>query len=97
MDSGRGVEGSYWSRLEVPFKRLIVDLANELQPEESEGGRSISDWESALRSAARSAFGEATTSMGTSARSLKAIANAERVFYIRIDRTLNEIMAAAQS
>lgn len=92
-----GVERYYWSQIEVPFKQFMMNLADEMQDDHSEGEQSLADWALTLRSSASKAFVEATSSMDTSTKNLKALANAERVFVTRIHRTTNEIMTAIQS
>ena len=68
---------AYWSRLEGPFKRLLVDLPHDRNEDGDYGDHQISDWRSALRSAVQAAFRETTRGMEGSPRNLKALAGAE--------------------
>lgn len=74
----------YWSRLEVPFCRLLVRLAEDVVVDEEgepQYGRSaLPEWAATLRRAALVAFDQVATALDGSARALKARAVAEREF-----------------
>jgi CRISPR system Cascade subunit CasA len=81
----------YWSQLETPFRRFIVDLSLDKTMEEGEwvyGRTALPVWTAAVGQAARRAFREAIGSFDTSARGLKAAARAEREFERRLGRII---------
>lgn len=74
----------YWSRLEQPFKKLLIDLPNDFQ-QQTDGHtvpdeRAIKDWAGSLQETARGTLAKAINSLSGSARDLKAAAEAEKVF-----------------
>lgn len=73
-----GAERAYWSRLEAPFKQLLVELPDDKDEESEYGGVQFSKWKSTLREALWNAFRESTRGMERSIRNLKAVALAER-------------------
>lgn len=87
---------AYWSRLEVPFKRLLVSLPRDVTESSSgerEYGRTeMPRWARTLRREAWSAFEVAVRGLDGSARSLRARAVAEAQFKWRIDRILRPYM-----
>jgi len=88
---------AYWSRLEPIFTNLLFDLANEMRDREhverlQETGNkllALTSWVVGVRQAARGAFQDTTRSLNNSARSLKAVACAERAFRGQLARILN--------
>ena len=70
-------ERVYWSRLEVPFKRLLAKLPED----RNEYGRYVehrlAEWKAMLRSTVLAAFEESTRKMDQSTRSFRALARAE--------------------
>ena len=73
-----GAGRAYWSQLETPFKRLLVELPDDKDEESEYGGVQIGKWKSTLRHALWKAFRESTRGMERSTRNLKAVALAER-------------------
>ena len=73
-----GAARAYWSHLEAPFKRLLVDLPDDKDEEGEYGGVQIGRWKSTLRDALWRSFRESTRGMERSTRNLKAVALAER-------------------
>lgn len=75
--------GRYWSRLEAPFARLLVRLPDD-RADGGEGGGAADlafrAWATELRRVARDVFAETTRGLDDSARSLKAVARAQRSF-----------------
>ncbi|MGH2353250.1 MAG: type I-E CRISPR-associated protein Cse1/CasA, partial [Chloroflexota bacterium] len=73
-------ERLYWWRLEVPFRNFLLKLppAVEAAPDADPPGReAIARWRDAVGTAARLAFEEVAQGLGTSGRTLKAVAAAE--------------------
>lgn len=86
-------EAAYWPGLEGPFKRFMVDLADQwpTYAPDAEDAKPLpvqQDWADQVGRAARSAFATATSGLGSSARTLKALALAERAFNTRLRRIL---------
>ena len=73
-----GAGRAYWSRLEGPFKRLLVELTDDRDEAGEYGGVEIGKWKSTLRHTLWEAFRESTRGMERSTRNLKALALAER-------------------
>lgn len=76
-------ERFYWPHLEAHFRRLLVDLPDDSTATEDGveyGGKELLAWATEVRHAASGAFHQTTNSLDTSARALKAVAQAERVF-----------------
>jgi hypothetical protein len=71
-------ERPYWARLDVPFRRLMADLADAWAGDEEH--IPMREWATAVRDAARDAFEGATRSLETSARGLRAAAEARGQF-----------------
>lgn len=78
----------YWSRLETPFKRFMVELAEERAGNRPENA--FREWVVALRDSAVGAFKEATLGLDGSGRTLRAVALAEREFNRRLRELLEE-------
>jgi CRISPR system Cascade subunit CasA len=93
-----GAAAFYWSRLEPPFKQLLLDLPeDESADEDGEveyGGREMRRWARTLRDTATEAFRVATRSLDISSRSLKAAATAERLFRSKLRTTLADYLQA---
>jgi CRISPR system Cascade subunit CasA len=92
-----GAEQSYWSRLETPFRRLLVDLERDRQVDELDfpevvryGATVWPAWTGRVELAAKTSFREATRGLDGSARNLKAVALAERTFNYELRRALGE-------
>jgi CRISPR system Cascade subunit CasA len=86
-------EAAYWPALEGPFKRFMVDLADQRPPydpdaEDAKPLPAQQEWAGQVEKAARNAFATATSGLDTSARTLKALALAERAFSTRLHRIL---------
>jgi CRISPR system Cascade subunit CasA len=86
-----GAERRYWSRLETPFKELLIDLErdqhveNPNYPDQIAYGVSVLPaWADTVIAAARRSLEDVTRSFDTSARTLKAAAVAERQFWSQI-------------
>ena len=73
-----GADRAYWSRLEAPFKQLLVELPDDKDEAGEYGGNRFPKWKNTLRDTLRAAFNEATRGMERSTRNLKALALAER-------------------
>jgi hypothetical protein len=82
LDAGR----AYWSALEAPFKRLMLDLPNDTQPggQQGYGAVTLPAWQQRIRRAARAALLSATSGFNGSGRTLKAAATAERALDYRL-------------
>jgi len=76
----------YWSRLEAPFKRFMVKLAEERAS--GEPGTAFREWIATLHDSALAAFREATLGLDGTGRTLRAVALSEREF----NRRLREIL-----
>ncbi len=94
-----GIEAFYWSRLETPFKALMLGLPDDVR-EVMDGEDLISvfgeiemrKWAATLRRCAEDALLNATRSLGMSARNLKAVTAAERLLQSLLGRKIdNEI------
>jgi len=79
---------AYWSRLDTPFSRFLVDLVGDRVKDEDGdwgyGATVLPVWTRDVVRAARDAFKETTSSLDTSARELKAVAQAQREFNRRL-------------
>ena len=73
-----GAGRAYWSHLEGPFKRLLVELPDDKGEEGEYGGVQIGKWKSTLRHTLWEAFRESTRGMERSTRYLKPLSLAER-------------------
>jgi CRISPR system Cascade subunit CasA len=72
-------ERRYWSRLEVPFRRLLAALPEDQDKETGAYGiTKLPEWAVTLRDTAWAAFNEATSGLDQSARALEGVAKAER-------------------
>lgn len=81
------VERGYWWRLELPFKSLLSSLPEVSNEDTAPGETAVeATWAMEVLDAARTAFTEVTRSLDTSARSLKAVAQAERGFNGNLER-----------
>lgn len=79
-----GALSSYWSRLESPFKQLLLSLPNGSRTDQENGEAyneaALQAWANTLIATARSAFTRARNSLSDSGSDLKAAAKAERQF-----------------
>lgn len=90
-----GVERRYWSRLEVSFRTFLIALAGD--PPSGDGlGAVRRDWINQVRGVALSAFGDATTSLDASGRTMKALALAEAGFRQRLEAALTASNEASE-
>jgi hypothetical protein len=75
------MERAYWPQLDIPFKDLLGKLPRDA---EERGGpveygvTELPRWAETLRRAANTAFAAPTEGLDSSARSLKAVARAQR-------------------
>lgn len=74
----------YWSRLDAPFQRFMIDLAGAEDIEAP-----VRQWKDGLRDIARSAFTEATTSAGLDSRWFRAQAIGART----LERLLRKVLS----
>lgn len=79
-----GAERAYWSALEVPFRRFMVDLA--------EGRSDLSQWAAEVGAISRRTFDEIVRDLDTSARSLRAAALAQRAFGWQLEGMLSQFI-----
>ncbi len=94
-----GAARRYWARLEVPFNELLVRLPNDrisTGEEADYGQREVPRWAAQLRRAARDVFAETTRGLDGSARSLKAVTQAERYFHRELGVTLHDYLSAQE-
>ena len=70
-------ERAYWSRLEVPFKRLLAQLPEDRNEYGGYGEHRLAEWKAILRSSVMAAFEESTRKMDQSTRNLRALGRAE--------------------
>jgi CRISPR system Cascade subunit CasA len=75
-----GAESLYWSRLETPFKRLLVALPNQNREDEFE-------WARTVEGTAWAALNQVTAGLSGSARDFKAITAAEAAFSQSLGKT----------
>ena len=73
-----GAGRAYWSQLEGPFKRLLVELPDDKDEDGEYGVVQIGKWKSTLRHTLWEAFRESTRGMERSTRYLMPLALAER-------------------
>ncbi len=85
-----GAEGVYWSRLESPFKNLLVNLPKDKtfddDGDEVFGKEQLKIWARTVNDVAKQAFENAINGLSGSAREFKAIAEAEGVFHSRMKK-----------
>jgi hypothetical protein len=84
----------YFSQLEVPFQRLLVELPKD-QADDGEGGidyggKEMPIWKKVLQEAARGAFDTIATGLGGSPRALKAVAQVEDRFKAALAGKISE-------
>jgi CRISPR system Cascade subunit CasA len=84
------VDSIYWSQLEAPFSKLLIELpADESESDEEDrqyGQRVMPEWTSWLERAAKSAFLVAANGVDGSSRGLKALAKAESSFAANVKK-----------
>jgi len=93
-------ERPYWSQLESPFKGFLVKLAQDSVKRDRAtiyGTTALPEWAKQLRIAASRAFENATSSLDTSARTLKAVAKAERIFNSQLAAILNPVLKGGET
>lgn len=87
-----GLAAAYWARLEVPFRSFLVDLASDVEQDESGapvyGTQTLPSWAAQLRATAWQAWREVTDGLDGSTRTLRAVAVAERLLGARLDAIL---------
>jgi len=92
MATGLAPNRVFWTTLEAPFREFLVKLAaDHVQGEDGldlYGGTALPQWASTVRRAAMDAFEEAARGLDQSARTLKAIAEAEGIFHGELHRIL---------
>jgi len=84
----------YFSQLEAPFRRLLVELPKD-QADDGEGGidyggKELPIWKKVLQEAARGAFDTIATGLGGSPRALKAVAQVEGRFQAALAGKISE-------
>lgn len=79
-----GAESAYWSALEVPFRRFMVDLAEERSD--------LSQWAGEVGTIARRTFDAIGRDLDSSARSLRAAALAQRAFGWQLEGMLSRFI-----
>ncbi len=77
-------EGHYWARMETPFYRTFIALAET--PEHVDA--TIKEWREAIRETAREVFELSVRGMEESARGLRAVAKAQRRLNADLSRVL---------
>jgi len=82
----------YWSRLEAPFRQLLVELPDDHE-EGGDGGliygsRKMPEWSRTVYQAATETFADVAAGLERSVRSLKAVARVEGPFRSRLHREL---------
>lgn len=93
------VSRAYWSKLEVPFRELLVELASD---ETIDGGdivygrRALPTWARTARATAWRAFRESTDGLDGSARALKALAAGERHLGRRLAEELGDALRVSE-
>ncbi len=78
-----GIERTYWSALEIPFRRFMVDLAEDRVT-------ALADWRTRLRKTATSAFEQIGSYVGDDGRSLKAVVRGRQA----LNYNLRQILAS---
>jgi hypothetical protein len=82
----------YWSRLEAPFRRLLVELPEDRQEDEDGepvyGTQCLPEWRRLVADVARESFQEVAAGLERSVRSLKAVARVEGSFLARLKQEL---------
>lgn len=87
-------ERPYWAALEIPFRALMVDLADAWSRNDEQ--IPMCEWAIAVREAARNAFESAARSLETSARGLRAAAEARGQFEAELNRLVRPYMKAKE-
>lgn len=89
-----GMSRAYWSKLEIPFRRFLGDVA-EGEPNDDGvvvyGEQALTTWSETVRATARQAYREATSGLDRSARSLKALAAGEQSLAHRLTAIFGEM------
>ncbi len=87
----------YWSQLEAPFKRLLLDLPQDQRVDQYGdvyyGEKEIPIWARTLEQSALQSFGIASRSLDNSARALKAVAIVEPQLRGKLRETLADYLS----
>lgn len=82
----------YWSRLEAPFRRLLVELPDDREEDEDGepvyGTQRLPEWRCLVANAALESFQEVAAGLERSVRTLKAVARVEGPFRARLNKEL---------
>jgi CRISPR system Cascade subunit CasA len=85
---------AYWADLELRFKRFLVDLAEDSVPGDGDrpvyGVHTLPRWAGEVERTARTAFQDTVRGLDSSARTLKAVAVAERRLRLLLHETLED-------
>jgi hypothetical protein len=85
-----GAKEFYWSRMETPFKKFLLDLATDLQIEGEEkyyGKEVLPQWANTTIKIARNAMEYVINNLSASAHELLAAAQAESEFARQLGKT----------
>jgi len=91
LAQGLAPERRYWPALEVPFRKLLLDLPADRSEEDglvTYGENRLREWAETLGRAARTAFSQTASGLDGSPRTLKAVAVAEGQFHRQLGATL---------
>jgi len=87
------IESRYWHRIDTVFRRMLVELPEELENSpETDGYRTLGAWGRHVRNSAEAAFAEAAADLGTTPRCLRAVAKAEKNLGAQLYKIVEEIM-----
>lgn len=81
-----GMERRFWPQLEMPFRNLVIDLADDSIPDPDGqwdaiyGSRCLPKWAADVRRIAFEIFDDATRALGADGRTLSAVAPARQQF-----------------
>jgi CRISPR system Cascade subunit CasA len=88
LSTARSLETAFWPRLEAPFFALVraipSDVESDIHENEWYGGQELPKWRDTVRRVASDAIASFSTTGATSPRGLKAAAEAERLFRMRM-------------
>lgn len=91
----------YWSRLDPAFRRFLIALAADRAADDdgdvAYGATELPHWADDVERAASAAFRETVRSLDTSARTLKAVARAQRVFSGRLTGLLRPFRSSPEA
>jgi hypothetical protein len=84
----------YWPRLEEAFRGLLLELPHDVSENSAGsleyGKHALPVWSDAVRGAVHAAFGSITQGLDSSAKNLKAVANAERVLAMELVKVMGK-------